>query len=294
MKALAGGDEPRIHSHRAQKRRAPPSVRPSLSSGGRIRTCDLRVMSPTSYRTAPPRVGSEDIAEPDCEGKARMLAAVAVVALVIASCRGLRRPARAGGPDALRAASPRSSAEDSGARRAPSADEQTAASRGAERLEPRWQGRPCSRAEPERLRALALRRIVRSDPRVAVADLGTNSTRLLIADVADGHRRRGRAAARDHPARRGRRRERRARSGGDGSRARRASIATPAHAGAGRRSRASPSRRAPSATPRTATSSSTASSGSASRPRVLTGREEAAATFAGVASDMAADGDRRA
>ena len=28
------------------------------SSGGRIRTCDLRVMSPTSYRTAPPRVGS--------------------------------------------------------------------------------------------------------------------------------------------------------------------------------------------------------------------------------------------
>ncbi len=26
-------------------------------SGGRIRTCDLRVMSPASYRTAPPRVG---------------------------------------------------------------------------------------------------------------------------------------------------------------------------------------------------------------------------------------------
>ncbi len=25
-------------------------------SGGRIRTCDLRVMSPTSYQTAPPRV----------------------------------------------------------------------------------------------------------------------------------------------------------------------------------------------------------------------------------------------
>jgi hypothetical protein len=28
----------------------------SLDSGGRIRTCDLRVMSPTSYQTAPPRV----------------------------------------------------------------------------------------------------------------------------------------------------------------------------------------------------------------------------------------------
>ena len=26
-------------------------------SGGRIRTCDLRVMSPTSYQTAPPRGG---------------------------------------------------------------------------------------------------------------------------------------------------------------------------------------------------------------------------------------------
>ncbi len=26
-------------------------------SGDRIRTCDLRVMSPASYRTAPPRVG---------------------------------------------------------------------------------------------------------------------------------------------------------------------------------------------------------------------------------------------
>ena len=28
-----------------------------IGSGGRIRTCDLRVMSPTSYRTAPPRTG---------------------------------------------------------------------------------------------------------------------------------------------------------------------------------------------------------------------------------------------
>jgi hypothetical protein len=29
----------------------------SWDSGGRIRTCDLRVMSPTSYQTAPPRGG---------------------------------------------------------------------------------------------------------------------------------------------------------------------------------------------------------------------------------------------
>ncbi len=28
-----------------------------VGSGGRIRTYDLRVMSPTSYRTAPPRTG---------------------------------------------------------------------------------------------------------------------------------------------------------------------------------------------------------------------------------------------
>ena len=35
---------------------------PSLSSGGRIRTCDLRVMSPTSYQTAPPRVAPHVLA----------------------------------------------------------------------------------------------------------------------------------------------------------------------------------------------------------------------------------------
>ena len=47
----------RVHDgHRRKRRRAPRRARPSLDSGGRIRTCDLRVMSPTSYRTAPPRV----------------------------------------------------------------------------------------------------------------------------------------------------------------------------------------------------------------------------------------------
>ncbi len=35
-------------------------------SGGKIRTCDLRVMSPTSYRTAPPRVR---VRRQDSEGK---------------------------------------------------------------------------------------------------------------------------------------------------------------------------------------------------------------------------------
>ena len=33
------------------------------SSGGRIRTCDLRVMSPTSYQTAPPRVAPDVLAK---------------------------------------------------------------------------------------------------------------------------------------------------------------------------------------------------------------------------------------
>ena len=37
--------------------------RVSLSSGGRIRTCDLRVMSPTSYQTAPPRVAPHVLAK---------------------------------------------------------------------------------------------------------------------------------------------------------------------------------------------------------------------------------------
>jgi hypothetical protein len=36
-------------------------------SGGRIRTCDLRGMSPTSYQTAPPRGGSKTVARPGLE-----------------------------------------------------------------------------------------------------------------------------------------------------------------------------------------------------------------------------------
>src|SRR3954464_4282741 len=37
---------------------------PLVSSGGGIRTRDLRVMSPTSYQTAPPRVGNCEFTAP--------------------------------------------------------------------------------------------------------------------------------------------------------------------------------------------------------------------------------------
>ena len=39
-----------------------PRRRFTSNSGGRIRTCDLRVMSPTSYQTAPPRNGPTMVA----------------------------------------------------------------------------------------------------------------------------------------------------------------------------------------------------------------------------------------
>ena len=42
-------------SSRRSRRGRPTGALRRLGSGGRIRTCDLRVMSPTSYRTAPPR-----------------------------------------------------------------------------------------------------------------------------------------------------------------------------------------------------------------------------------------------
>ena len=49
------------HRHQKRKRRPPCGDRRSglsteAGSGGRIRTCDLRVMSPTSCQTAPPRI----------------------------------------------------------------------------------------------------------------------------------------------------------------------------------------------------------------------------------------------
>ncbi len=46
---------------------------PFVYSGGRIRTCDLWVMSPTSYQTAPPRVAASNIAVLGWPKKARGL-----------------------------------------------------------------------------------------------------------------------------------------------------------------------------------------------------------------------------
>jgi hypothetical protein len=43
-----------LHGFEAQKN---PAFAGFFYSGGRIRTCDLRVMSPTSYLAAPPRDG---------------------------------------------------------------------------------------------------------------------------------------------------------------------------------------------------------------------------------------------
>ena len=169
---------------------------PFVYSGGRIRTCDLRVMSPTSYRTAPPRV------------VVRMVPQHAL-------------------PDARRATMP--------------------------------------------------------PMRVAAADIGTNSTRLLVADVEPTARSprssgcpRSRASARaSTPAAR----SRRGRS--NASRPRSHTIAERARArGAGACSR---SRRAPCAMPPTATTSWRASPPAASSRACFSGDEEAATTFAGVA-----------
>ena len=63
-----GGLPPRASSHRTyaavRARLSTPVVcRRQTDSGGRIRTCDLRVMSPTSYQTAPPRVVEVTLAQ---------------------------------------------------------------------------------------------------------------------------------------------------------------------------------------------------------------------------------------
>src|SRR6202042_110176 len=44
-------------SNRLRANKNPAFTGPLSYSGGRIRTCDLRVMSPTSYLAAPPRDG---------------------------------------------------------------------------------------------------------------------------------------------------------------------------------------------------------------------------------------------
>ena len=71
------------------------------------------------------------------------------------------------------------------------------------------------------LRSTAARCRTRSRDRVAVVDIGTNSTRLLVADVEGDSHHRARARVDRHPPRRGRRRHRRARRGAAGARVRR-------------------------------------------------------------------------
>src|SRR3954451_13809950 len=51
----------------ARERRKPPGERRLPYSGGGIRTRDLRVMSPTSYLTAPPRGVQRSL--PACRGR---------------------------------------------------------------------------------------------------------------------------------------------------------------------------------------------------------------------------------
>ena len=52
---LAGILGPATKSHRAARGERPCGGVHKIGCGGRIRTCDLQVMSLTSYRTAPPR-----------------------------------------------------------------------------------------------------------------------------------------------------------------------------------------------------------------------------------------------
>ena len=62
-RGLAGRGHRRGHARSCtvrtvpQNDESPVDDRAFVNSGGRIRTCDLRVMSPTSYQTAPPRGG---------------------------------------------------------------------------------------------------------------------------------------------------------------------------------------------------------------------------------------------
>src|SRR5947208_14969864 len=52
-----------VPRHARPTKRKAPDYQGFSSSGGGIRTRDLRVMSPTSYQTAPPRGGPSMIAE---------------------------------------------------------------------------------------------------------------------------------------------------------------------------------------------------------------------------------------
>ena len=70
--SLQAGEDPDPPDHPSNMRTPPIGRRsriPLIHSGGRIRTCDLRVMSPTSYLAAPPRNRAPRItgASEDCQ-----------------------------------------------------------------------------------------------------------------------------------------------------------------------------------------------------------------------------------
>ena len=112
-------------------------------------------------------------------------------------------------------------------------DRERAAARGGARAAPgvaRDGAAFCVAAFGEVRRRSAARQRVRAAvvPRVAAVDLGTNSTRLLVADVVDGPCRRARAPDDGHPSRRGRRRAPAPPARGDRARARTSSRTTAA------------------------------------------------------------------
>ena len=127
--------------------------------------------------------------------------------------------------------------------------------------------------------------------RRAVVDIGTNSTRLLIADVDDGQGvGRARAAHRDHAARSGRRRRRALARAGDGARVLRRSTTTGELID---RARASDAVAVLTSAVRDAANGAefarTVGDRYGLEPHVLSGDEEARLTFLGATSERDAD-----
>ena len=159
----------------------------------------------------------------------------------------------------------------------------------------RGAGRAAASGGPHGPCVPARRRRMTGSPAI---DCGTNSIRLLVADVVDGaaHRRGPRDAHR--AARAGRRPDRAARARGARAHPRRAGRLRRARSRRTAPSGCGWSRPAPPATPPTATSSSAMVRAELGvEPEVITGREEAALSFAGAASvlgqvDRAAAGRR--
>ena len=123
------GHQPQEGDAKPARLRRLPSVRTCfqvrLSSGGRIRTCDLWVMSPASYRAAPPRVGRTTLpaaAEAEDAGRRTLPTGRQPPGVAPAAClRRLvgRRPPPAGPPAPGPAPRSRRRAAPSPGRRAP-------------------------------------------------------------------------------------------------------------------------------------------------------------------------------